>query len=696
MSVVQDLFKNGLIKPPRYVHANISYETIMGSEAYGCADTGNKSDTDIYGFCIPDKGILFPHTIGRIHGFGKQAEIFNVWQQHHIVDKSQNGMMFDLSIYSIVQYFNLCMDCNPNMVDSLFTPERCVVHRSNISRMVRDRRKLFLHKKAWHTFRGYAHQQHNKMLFKGRKELREFQVANGLNKDTTVDQLNIMLLENQKTFVDEDKCYQLMTEYKRLLGEARALPDNPKRAESVEKYGYDCYAENETEFLTACGWKRYDDVSDKDMLATVTPHDGNLEFQNYSNRIDKRYSGMLYTIEPSISRVVVTSGHNMLVSPAHRSPATNYSYDYDAARGDWGLTPISNLRTGSRSWFHVRRAAEEKNVENVSVDDSYLKIFGLVVSDGTFAFRDGKLRYAKLTQSKPDNGFAAAADSFDFNKYEYNKETVWTTDLIVAKRLLVDMGHGSRNKRLPSWAFDLSHRQAKILWDHAMLGDGTKAPDGDVYYTANKDLADDMQAMWASVGGTCSVRGPYDTPTPSGVVVQMYQVYYPNDQDRFLCVDFKATTRVITEELVEDRRVVCFEVPNGTLVTRSRGKVAIHGNCKFAYHVVRLMNQVEQIMTEYDLDLERCREQLKSIRRGEWPIDRITSYLHEREKQLEGIYDSSKIPHGPDEAAIKQLLLDCLEEHFGSLKDVIVQPDAAVSALNEIQAVLDRNAALLR
>ena len=37
---------------------------------------------------------------------------------------------------------------------------------------------------------------------------------------------------------------------------------------------------------------------------------------------------------------------------------------------------------------------------------------------------------------------------------------------------------------------------------------------------------------------------------------------------------------------------------------------------KFAYHTVRLLNEAEQLLLEGDLDLQRNREQLKSIRRG--------------------------------------------------------------------------------
>jgi hypothetical protein len=111
---------------------------------------------------------------------------------------------------------------------------------------------------------------------------------------------------------------------------------------------------------------------------------------------------------------------------------------------------------------------------------------------------------------------------------------------------------------------------------------------------------------------------------------------------------------------------------------------------KFAYHVVRLLNEVEQILTEGDLDLQRNNEQLKAIRRGDWTEQQIREYFERREKELETVYQNSKLPYGPDEAAIKELLLNCLEEHYGNLKDCVVVPDAHARALREIQEILDR------
>ncbi len=152
------LHKAGLIKPPGFVHSNVMYETIMGSFAYGVS--GDASDMDIYGFCVPSRNVVFPHLGGQIDGFGRQQQRFDQFQAHHIKWK---GKEYDLTIYSIVRFFSLCMENNPNMIDSLFTPDNCVLFSTQVGQMVRENRHLFLHKGSWHKFKGYAYSQLHKM-----------------------------------------------------------------------------------------------------------------------------------------------------------------------------------------------------------------------------------------------------------------------------------------------------------------------------------------------------------------------------------------------------------------------------------------------------------------------------------------------------------------------------------------------------
>lgn len=181
MSYVADLTRKGFINPPKFVVSNTMYETMMGSVAYGVSNSD--SDMDVYGFCIPPKEDVFPHLRGEIMGFGRQIQRFEQYQEHHIKDPGAQKE-YDLTIYSIVKYFQLVMENNPNMIDSIFTPRRCVLHSTKVAEMVRDARKSFLHKGAWHKFKGYAYASLNKVKSKQVKHLVDF--CRQHNVDTSV------------------------------------------------------------------------------------------------------------------------------------------------------------------------------------------------------------------------------------------------------------------------------------------------------------------------------------------------------------------------------------------------------------------------------------------------------------------------------------------------------------------------------
>ena len=176
--VLQD---RNICQPPEWLAQNLHYAVITGSVAYGVSS--DTSDMDVVGFCIPKKEELFPHLRGEILGFGNQIQRFNQWQQHHVYDASAK-QEYDFTIYNIVKYFQLAMENNPNAVELLFVPQRCVLYCSPVAQMVRDNRKLFLHKGCYPKYRGYSYAQLHKIGTKSNSS-------------------------------------------------------NPKRQESIEKYGYD-------------------------------------------------------------------------------------------------------------------------------------------------------------------------------------------------------------------------------------------------------------------------------------------------------------------------------------------------------------------------------------------------------------------------------------------------------------------------
>lgn len=176
MSTIQRLTDRGLLRPPRWLPGNVQYETIMGSVAYGVSS--DTSDVDVYGWAIPPKDDVFPHLRGEIPGFGTPRKRFEVFQEHHIADPDAlggGGRTYDVTIFGIVRFFDLAMQNNPNVLDSLFTPINCVLHSTRVGDLVRENRRVFLHKGAWAKFKGYAYSQLHKIAIKQpegkRKEL---------------------------------------------------------------------------------------------------------------------------------------------------------------------------------------------------------------------------------------------------------------------------------------------------------------------------------------------------------------------------------------------------------------------------------------------------------------------------------------------------------------------------------------------
>lgn len=187
--IIQKLQTQNLIHPPKWLPDNLIYCTVMGSDAYGVSS--GSSDIDVYGYCIPRKDMVFPHLAGEIPGFGRQIQKFEQWSEHH-VEQPGTDKIYDFSIYSIVKYFYLCMENNPNMIDSLFTPQRCIIHNTQIGEHVRSNRKMFLHKGSWHKFKGYAYAQLHKIRTGANSDKTKIKIVLNMEDDLGIPRYTIL------------------------------------------------------------------------------------------------------------------------------------------------------------------------------------------------------------------------------------------------------------------------------------------------------------------------------------------------------------------------------------------------------------------------------------------------------------------------------------------------------------------------
>lgn len=84
----------------------------------------------------------------------------------------------DCTLYGLDKFIGLLQDNNPNVLELLFAPENCVVVKNEFGQRLVDAAPLITSLKCFHSFRGYAHSQKERLFLKsgnntGRKELQE-------------------------------------------------------------------------------------------------------------------------------------------------------------------------------------------------------------------------------------------------------------------------------------------------------------------------------------------------------------------------------------------------------------------------------------------------------------------------------------------------------------------------------------------
>ena len=102
---------------------------------------------------IDDKDIMgvYVHSLSHYFGFSKRTtkeRFINEWDAVH---------------YELSKYVNLLLKSNPNVMSLLWIPENYIIYKDEYGKLLRDNKDLFVSKKAYHSFSGYAHGQLKRM-----------------------------------------------------------------------------------------------------------------------------------------------------------------------------------------------------------------------------------------------------------------------------------------------------------------------------------------------------------------------------------------------------------------------------------------------------------------------------------------------------------------------------------------------------
>lgn len=414
---------------------NKVYEVVAGSHSYGT--NLPTSDYDTRGVFIAPPEIAF--------------SLFKKIEQ---VEQKEP----DTTIFEIRKFFALAANCNPNIIELLYTDPKDILHIDPCFHEVLDHRHLFLSKKAKHTFSGYAFAQmkrikgHEKWISNPQPEKRPSLAQfctiidqNGKVIRPTDDEMawynaNCFLVRTKGEYcfrmftgngfqrgivaddgtqfryfdVEESKVQERLTKqdasfFGTLLGDTEAFRAavtnwsdywtwkrnrNPQRAVLEEKSKYDCYSAD-TEFLTEDGWKLFDDITESTQLATLNQLNHRLQYQSYLEKHDAIYCGNMYLIAGHHTDIRVSGNHRMYIRECSRNLRINKQ---------WGFSKVCNLP----DTFDIISRINPKP-RNFSNDkpcgltlQHYLRLMGWYVSEGSIArkLKDGSPSALSLSQLK--------------------------------------------------------------------------------------------------------------------------------------------------------------------------------------------------------------------------------------------------------------------------------------------------------
>lgn len=232
---------------PEWFKSRCVLMAMAGSHAYGT--NIETSDVDVRGIVVPPNDF--------ITGFVGKFEA-SEWKKP-----------VDGAVYGLPFYFKLAAECNPNVLELIFSDEDDYIHISTLGLELRKARKLFLSKQAHPRYKGYAFSQikrvraHNKWLTSppDHKPTREefglpltsplsadergaYAALIGAKHDDTSDEDFVNKLAGNN--VDENVLLILLRErqYARasriwVQYQTWLADRNPARAELERKYGYD-------------------------------------------------------------------------------------------------------------------------------------------------------------------------------------------------------------------------------------------------------------------------------------------------------------------------------------------------------------------------------------------------------------------------------------------------------------------------
>jgi thymidylate synthase (FAD) len=368
----------------------------------------------------------------------------------------------------------------------------------------------------------------------------------------------------------------------------------------VEAAGRACF-DDETDILTASGWKRFEDLEVGEEVATLNRHTLLLEYQPVLACWRYQYVGDMYEVA---GRDVSFS-----VTPEHRLWASLRTLrDVDIGEGEY-FAPFRfhTAETIGRAAFKLMSSADGwkgEFPEEIVIPDvqwsqrlanqtgnfgerhsvskgrtlrdpeeiwALARLLVYYATEGSVADQKGSGR-GIVIYGDHEQGVRQACDSLgltvstSLDSRNGVKRMRVSGGLPLVRYVVAECGLHSRNKRLPRWILDLPTERLQEAWDLLVETDGSITNGRKKVTTISPGLMDACQEILVKLGKPSSVV--HDRHGCRNVFEKLQRPSTVNRNGR---------TRM--NRVPYDGMVFCCTTENGIVLVRRRGLVHFSGNC---------------------------------------------------------------------------------------------------------------------
>jgi transcription elongation factor Elf1 len=392
----------------------------------------------------------------------------------------------------------------------------------------------------------------------------------------------------------------------------------------------DCY-DCETEVLTRIGFKKFKDLNESDLLATVNLETDTIQYRRPISLIENNYSGKMIKLGGGKHQSL-----DLVVTPKHRMVV--YHGEGGKVEGKVLVKKANELNIRDKiktrtTWegIYKKKLYFPKCKQNpcIYIDSLLLSDFmGWYVAEG---YRQ-KQKYSHRvmiyqTNKKGRDLIRTLCKKLPWRFCETKRGFIFTNKQIYD--FVGDAGDGKYNKKVPQWIKDSDKKIIDKFIESAVNGDGWHDRNQEIYSTVSKQLSDDMAELYLKSGYAVTIRErepkPYFIRGRFGDnTVKQYYISRRHSKANQL-----RNSRGIAnyKEIDYSGKVYCATVENGTLIVKRNGKVCICGNCENYIQAALIISGVDEVLyngeevdavrREQEQETRQQSENKERVKRGE-------------------------------------------------------------------------------